>query len=137
MNPSDARSQLLHQHERLRRLVAAAEDWGIRLRRGEPVANDFRGALVELRDALTEHNQTEEALLEPLLPKTDAWGPARVTRMLEEHVAEHMTMHEALAGSEAEVAARMTDFAEDLLAHMAAEERTFLHPTALRDTGRR
>jgi hypothetical protein len=53
--------------------------------------------------------------------------------MLEEHVAEHAAFWELLSGTQAEVAERIGELAEELDAHMAAEERTFLSPVTLRD----
>ena len=50
----------------------------------------------------------------------------------EEHVAEHAALWEMLTGEVGEVAARMSDLIDDLDAHMAAEERTFLSPLVLR-----
>ena len=51
--------------------------------------------------------------------------------MLEEHVAEHAAFWEMLTGSTVEVAARMDELIDELDAHMAAEERTFLSPLVL------
>lgn len=133
MNPSEARTQLLQEHARLRVLIAAAEHSAWRLLQGKDDLGTFRQHLVELREAFAEHNVSEEQLLEPLLSGTDSWGPVRFRRMLEEHIGEHAAMRAALAGDELEVAPRLSDLAEELLAHMDAEERTFLHPSVLRD----
>jgi hypothetical protein len=53
--------------------------------------------------------------------------------MFEEHVAEHAAFWVLLSGTRAEVAARIEELADQLDAHMAAEERTFLAPATLRD----
>jgi hypothetical protein len=79
------------------------------------------------------HNAFELSVLEPMLREADAWGPARVARMIEEHGAEHEALEELLAGTTEEVALRFDDFAELVDAHMAAEERTFLSTQVLRD----
>ena len=68
-----------------------------------------------------------------LLHGPAAWGSLMVDRMLEEHVAEHAAFWELLSGTQAEVAERIGELAEELDAHMAAEERTFLSPVTLRD----
>jgi iron-sulfur cluster repair protein YtfE (RIC family) len=136
MTPTEARTKLLEQHEGLRTLLAAAEISARRVLQGETVLAEFRRGLDALRSALAEHNRTEEALLEPMLSGADDWGPKRVARMTEEHLAEHAAVRAALAGPEVEVAQRMADLVEDLLAHMAAEERTFLSPGVLRDAPR-
>ena len=54
-----------------------------------------------------------------------------IDRMLEEHVGEHAAFWEALAGSPDGVALRIDDLVDELDAHMAAEERTFLSPLVL------
>ena len=51
--------------------------------------------------------------------------------MLEEHVAEHAAFRELLVGTAEDVAARMDDLVDELDAHMAAEERTFLNAAVL------
>ena len=133
MKPSEARTQLLRQHEWLREIMAAAVAHGERLLQGEPATEELLRALTELREAMAEHNRDEEAMLENELRDADAWGPLRVARMFEEHRAEHATMRDALAGTETEVAHRLADVFEQLEAHMAAEERTFLSSAVLRD----
>lgn len=132
MNPSEARTHILREHDRLRELLAAAEDAAKRLLSGKGKVAAFRDLLAQLRTTLAEHNAHEEALLAPILSSADATGPMRVRRMAEEHAAEHATLLAHLAGPDSEVAHRMSEVAEDLLAHMEAEERTFLHPRVLR-----
>jgi iron-sulfur cluster repair protein YtfE (RIC family) len=141
MTPSQTRDKLLQQHARLRELMSAAAKLAARLLAAGAVdaaATDealleFRGAVQDLRAAVAEHNETEEAILAPVLRAADAWGPLRVDRMIEEHAAEHAAFRAALAGDELDVAERMGDLAEELDAHMAAEERTFLSAAVLRD----
>jgi iron-sulfur cluster repair protein YtfE (RIC family) len=133
MKPPEARDHLLRQHSRLRELLGRAEALGARVLAEEPVSEGFQQALAELQTALAEHNQAEEAMLEPLLARGDAWAPQRIARMLEEHAGEHAVLRDVLSGSELEIARRMADFAEHLSAHMDAEERTFLAPTVLRE----
>lgn len=131
MERPEARTQLLRQHGRLRELLGTARALATRLVAGESVEPDLAACLASLRDAFAEHNRTEEALLEPLLAGADAWGPARVARMLEEHVAEHRAMAEFLARPPADAAPGLADFAEQIEAHMDAEERTFLSAKVL------
>jgi Hemerythrin HHE cation binding domain len=124
---------LLEQHAGLRARTARCLELSQRLLRGEAVAPQLATEIVRLREAFTDHNDTEEQMLEPFLAASDAWGPLRVDRMLEEHAAEHTAFFAALEGSTAEIAARFADFAEEIDAHMAAEERTFLSPRVLED----
>ena len=68
-----------------------------------------------------------------MLEGSPGWGTVLIDRMLEEHVAEHATFWTLLAGSVDEVAGRIDDLIDEIDAHMAAEERTFLSPAVLRD----
>ncbi len=133
MEPSQARAILLSQHDRLRRLLTQIQVIADRVLEGEGVVAELHEQLEELRAAFAEHNASEETLLEPILRLDFAWGPPRIQRMLEEHAAEHAMFRETLAGPDLEVAERMGDVIEEIDAHMAAEERTFLSPSVLRD----
>jgi hypothetical protein len=75
----------------------------------------------------------ETAVIAELLQGPAAWSTQMVDRMLEEHVAEHAAFWELLSGTRDEVAERIGELAEELDAHMSAEERTFLSPLTLRD----
>jgi hemerythrin HHE cation binding domain-containing protein len=133
MPGSRVRALLLAQHEELRARLASCRTEAGRVLAGEPRDSELRVALLELRETFAEHNETERKYLEPLLRRSHRAGEQRIARMLEEHGAEHLVMSELMAGAEREVAARMTDLAEDIEAHMAAEERTFLSPQVLDD----
>jgi hypothetical protein len=80
-----------------------------------------------------QHNTTEVDLIGPLLQNSQEWGGQLVDRMLEEHLAEHTAFWEMLAGAVTDVASRMDDLVDELDAHMAAEERTFLSPLVLHE----
>jgi iron-sulfur cluster repair protein YtfE (RIC family) len=133
MEPTQARAVLLAQHDRLRRLLAEIQVVADRVLVGEGVVAvaELQAHLDVLRTAFAEHNASEEALLEPILRLDFAWGPARIARMLEEHGAEHASFREAMSASALDIAARMAELVEDIEAHMAAEERTFLSPGVL------
>lgn len=90
-------------------------------------------ALDMLREEFSLHNETETAVIQKLLHGPASWGSLLIDRMYEEHVAEHSAFWELLTGTRAEMASRIDDLAEELDAHMAAEERTFLAPVTLRD----
>jgi iron-sulfur cluster repair protein YtfE (RIC family) len=133
MEPTQARAVLLGQHDGLRRLLTQIQEVADRVLAGEGLVAELQQHLDELRAAFAEHNASEETLLEPILRLDFAWGPARIARMLEEHGAEHASFREALSRTALEIAARMSDLVEEIDAHMAAEERTFLSPSVLRD----
>jgi len=133
MSAEHVRLQLLAQHDRLRKHLERCT----RLAR-LAVYNDFAGAeleaaLTSLREEFALHNQAETAAIGELLHGPASWGKLLIDRMFEEHIAEHAAFWELLSGPPAEVAARIDDLADELDAHMAAEERTFLAPATLRD----
>jgi len=133
MEPSEARALLLTQHQQLRALLNGAHALAERLLGGEDVGGAFAARLDEVRHAFAAHNVSEEALLEPILRFDYAWGPPCIAGMVEGQSAEHASMRELLARAPVDLAARMGELCEDIDAHIAAEERTFLSPAVLRD----
>jgi iron-sulfur cluster repair protein YtfE (RIC family) len=133
MTPNETRQHLLRQHGWLRELLNEARALAAQLVDGKPVEDPLAKIIDRLARTLAEHNAAEEAILEPILRDADAWGPVRVKRMFEEHTGEHAAFRAALVGDTPTVAARIADLAEELEAHMDAEERTFLSPAVLRD----
>jgi iron-sulfur cluster repair protein YtfE (RIC family) len=123
---------LLAQHERLRDRVQAC----VRLASlylGGGAGGELDVGLEELRDELAVHNQAETTVILRLLHGHSPCSAVLIDRMLEEHIAEHATFWESLSGTRDEVAARIDTLADELDAHMAAEERTFLSPIILDD----
>jgi iron-sulfur cluster repair protein YtfE (RIC family) len=131
MEAEEARTTLIAQHDRIRAHLNGCSMLGRRLRNGEPIQVELDEALAVLRSDFNEHNATESELIRPLLHDSPGWGTVLVDRMLEEHVSEHAAFWELLSGSAEEVAARIDDLVDELDAHMAAEERTFLSPLVL------
>jgi iron-sulfur cluster repair protein YtfE (RIC family) len=133
MKADAARKILVAQHARIRGDLNRCSALVRRLRDGEPVNVELDQSLAQLRTDFEEHNMTETELIVPLLRDSSGWGTRLVDRMLEEHVAEHAAFWAQLGGSTDQLAACMTDLVEELDAHMAAEERTFLSPLVLRE----
>jgi iron-sulfur cluster repair protein YtfE (RIC family) len=133
MNPMDARTTLLAQHDQIRRLLEVCTGLARQHRAGQAVGPQLDAVLADLRERLSRHNQVETTIIGKLLHGPAAWGSLLVDRMLEEHVAEHAVFWEHLSGTYNEVAGRIDDLVEELEAHMAAEERTFLSPVTLRE----
>lgn len=139
MKASEARLLLLKQHRDLEAQLDECE----RLARGTlhgavPVA-ELQERLSTLAGALREHNVEEELHLRPLLQESDAWGPLRVERMIEEHVREHSELRDAfeeLARAPLgidERARRVIDAVCFLRSHIVEEESEFLTPELIRD----
>jgi iron-sulfur cluster repair protein YtfE (RIC family) len=133
MNATEARTTLLAQHDAIRHKLEACTGLAKLHRDGQEVTRKLDAALEQLRDELAQHNQTETAIIGELLRGPAAWGSLLVDRMLEEHVAEHAAFWDLLSGTRGEIANRIDDLAEEIDAHMLAEERTFLSPVTLRD----
>jgi iron-sulfur cluster repair protein YtfE (RIC family) len=133
MNAETTRRLLLAQHERLREQARICTRLAKLFREGQNLGDELELALAGLREEFTTHNETETAVIRKLLHGPAAWGSLMIDRMFEEHVAEHAAFWELLAGTRREVAARIDELADELDAHMAAEERTFLAPVTLRE----
>jgi len=132
MDAETAGQKLIAQHEQIRKHLAECGALARRLRDGEPIAVALEAALSHLRSAFDDHNTLETRLIRPLLEGSSDWGGLLVDRMIEEHIAEHAAFWLLLGGSLDEIAARIDDLIDELDAHMAAEERTFLSPLVLR-----
>ena len=133
MNAPDARLQLLAQHDRIRQHLERCTRLAAQQHTNDPVSEELDEALARLRDEFADHNQAETEIIASLLKGPAAWSSLMVDRMLEEHVGEHAAFWELLSGTRDEVADRIAELAEQLDAHMAAEERTFLSPMTLRE----
>ncbi len=131
MDAETARATLLSQHDSIRTQLDRCKILAHGLLAGAPVALQLDAALAQVRMDFVEHNATETALVGGLLHGLADRGPLLIDRMLEEHLAEHAEFWEKLAGRADQVAARIDDLIEELEAHMAAEERTFLSPLVL------
>jgi hemerythrin-like domain-containing protein len=133
MDPSVARARLLEQHQGLRDRLELVHGLVRQYASGEAVAEALGAAVAGVATAFDEHNAFEETLLTPMLAATDGFADVRIARMVGEHTEEHRAFSAFLASPLSEVATGWADFAEEIAAHMEAEERTFLHPWVLRD----
>ena len=133
MTAEATRLQLLEQHARLRQHVEECARFARLYLAGDVFGAELDRALERLRDEFTAHNATETRVISQLLHGPAAWSSLMIDRMLEEHIAEHAAFWELMTGTRAEIATRIDDLADELEAHMAAEERTFLAPVTLRD----
>lgn len=137
MTHSQIRTELLEQHAELRKMVDIARACADRACDSANVTDDLVTAIRLLADAVRRHNRREEHLLRNLIATIDAWGQARADLMTDEHVREHDALHGALHGmthTPSEFAgAGMQLMLDQLLEHMAREERAFLNERVLRD----
>lgn len=126
MDAPHARKILLAQHQTIREELDRCRGLAQRVRGGESSATELELALEQLRDAFSTHNLSESSLIRPLLLGAASWGDQLLERMIEEHLAEHVAMWEVLGRPALVLAVELDDLADELDAHMAAEERTFL-----------
>jgi hypothetical protein len=138
MKLSEIRTRLLEQHAQIRDQIGATCSVMDRWMRGDPLREEARACITRLTDVLRAHNLEEERLLHDIVKTIDAWGPARVEIMGEEHVKEHDELYAALTsatlGTDARAAARsVVTLLDRVMDHMAREEKTFLGDDVLCD----
>ena len=139
MKPSEIRSRILSDHERLRgdldRLEALVSD----LRGGRAALGTLRmdgGALIA---RLQAHMRWEESYLLPALRDADAWGEERAERLTREHreQRELLDFLNARLRDEAQPAALVARDVDHLIAllrdDMREEEADLLDERVLRD----
>lgn len=133
MDAHHARTLLITQHDAIRTSLAACLEIAKRLRTDDADEVELELALERMRADVYQHNLSETELIQPLLVLGKRWGERLIGRMLEEHLAEHVAMWAVMEQPARVVAFELEELAEDLDAHMAAEERTFLAPHVLSD----
>ncbi|HET9991566.1 MAG TPA: hemerythrin domain-containing protein [Kofleriaceae bacterium] len=117
---------LLAQHEAIRSGLATCVAIAKRLRANEASEAELESALEEIRAVFYQHNLSETQLMRPLLASGQPRDELLLARMIDEHVAEHVAMWTVMNQPAIVIALELHDLAEELDAHMAAEERTFL-----------
>jgi len=133
MTTEQTRLDLLAQHSRLRTHLKRCTRLARLASFDEPAGTELDSALESLRAELAAHNEAETVAIGDLLRAPAPRNKLLRDRMFEEHVAEHAAFWELLSGTRAEILARIDELADELDAHMAAEERTFLAPATLRE----
>lgn len=138
MKPSEMRVELMGEHADLRAKIEETRGAAGRCQSGEDAREQLRGCLARLADAVRMHNQHEEEVMRAVVPWLDGWGPTRAALMLDAHVREHEDVYRSLMASsencEAYVAAAAAlKLIDQMLVHMAHEEKVFLDENVLND----
>jgi len=133
MDAHHARTLLITQHDAIRTSLGTCLEIAKRLRTDDADEAELELALERMRADVYQHNLSETELIRPLLVQGQRWGELLIGRMLEEHLAEHVAMWAVMEQPARVVAFELEELAEDLDAHMAAEERTFLARDVLRE----
>jgi len=93
LSASQVRSLILDEHTILRDVLEEIEAALGELTRRVPGAlGRLRAILRTFDDGFQRHLQHEETVLRPLLADVDAWGPARVQSMDEEHQSQRAAL---------------------------------------------
>ncbi len=138
LSASQVRSLILDEHTVIRDVLEEIDETlGEMTRRVPGAIGRLRGTLRTFQDAFLRHLSHEETVLRPLLVDVDAWGPARVEAMDEEHRAQRAAIAElsrlALDLDIDATVQRIEDFVRRLRADMDGEEHHALSPEVLRD----
>jgi hemerythrin-like domain-containing protein len=138
LSASQVRSLILDEHAVIRDVLEEIDQTlGEMTRRVPGSVGRLRAELRTLCDTFLRHLSHEEMVLRPLLAEVDAWGPARVEAMDEEHQAQRiaissltrLTLEQDLDAT----VQRVEEFVRRLRADMDGEERQGLSPDVLRD----
>lgn len=138
LSASQVRSLILDEHTVIRDVLDEIEEvLGEMTRRVPGAIGRLRASLRTLHDAFLRHLTHEETVLRPILVDVDAWGPARVEAMDEEHRAQRAALAElprlALDEDVDGTVQRIEDLVRRLRADMDGEETHALSEEVLRD----
>ena len=138
LSASQVRSLILDEHTILRNVLEEIEEsLGELTRRVPGSVRRLRTSLRTFQDAFLRHLSHEETVLRPLLKDVDAWGPARVEAMDEEHRSQRVALAEvsrlALDQDVDGTIQHIEEFVRRLRADMDGEEQHALSEEVLRD----
>jgi len=138
LSSSQVRSFFLDEHAVLRDILEEIEAAVGELAREAPGAlTRLRATLRTFHDAFQRHLRHEETVLRPLLVDVDAWGPARVQSMDEEHCSQRAALAElsrlALDADVDRTLQQIEAFVRRIREDMEWEERHALSEAVLRD----
>ena len=138
LSASQVRSLILDEHTILRNVLEEIEEsLGELTRRVPGSVRRLRTSLRTFQDAFLRHLSHEETVLRPLLKDVDAWGPARVEAMDEEHRSQRVALaevsHLALDQDVDGTIQHIEEFVRRLRADMDGEEQHALSEEVLRD----
>ncbi|MHB8874673.1 MAG: hemerythrin domain-containing protein [Myxococcaceae bacterium] len=136
MKPSEVRSRILQDHERLRLAIAELEALVAAAGEGRPAAG-LRERTAALLVLLEAHLALEDRLLFPAIHATDSWGPIRAARLQENHLEQRAELARLTSlttrVSETQLCEAVRVLSRDLRDDMHREEAELLDPDLLRD----
>jgi hemerythrin-like domain-containing protein len=138
LSASQVRSLILDEHTILRDILEEIEQaLGELTRRVPGAVGRLRATLRTFHDAFLRHLQHEETVLRPVLADVDAWGPARVESMAEEHRSQRAALAELsrlVLDADVDCTVQQVEaFVRRIRADMDGEEHHALSETVLGD----
>lgn len=138
VDPESILQRVIAEHDVLRGMIERTEVLAKRVVQGRVrFAKDLRDQLKVLEGRFLQHIEMEEKVVAPALLAADAWGPARVERMHEEHARQREILTEMWsAGRHGEpnifvLALASWGFVRMLREDMEEEERVSLNDRVL------
>ncbi len=139
LDAATARRSILHQHERIRVLLAQASELAERALDQDVSPPDAVATMIgEIHTTFEIHLRFEEKVLLDILADDLPLGPPRATRLRDEHERQRATLKSLHVEAKAfpklpTLAAKLAFLARWLLDDMEEEERTFLTEDVVRD----
>ena len=139
IRPSEVRGRILKDHDALRRKIGELASVTHALRGGDEGAVGHAVSLCQrLVHELWRHLDLKDAVLEPALRESDAWGPIRADDLMQRHAAKRDQLRSITEQSHEEhtpasLAAVLDPLIESLREDLVSEEQEVLTPELLCD----
>lgn len=139
MKPSEVREQILADHRQVMRLLDEVEEEARSVLASRGNGDRLRDRAFELERSMADMIEREQALLEPVLRGTDAFGEVRAEQLHRSHRRQRealaTTREEAAAGRlpARDLAGSLCDVIARVRADLEKEQQRSLDPNLLRD----
>lgn len=138
--PSEVRTRIRAEHERLRRLLIDLDALADAVIQGNSgLGGRLRDKATEIYETLCAHIDLEDRILAPALRETPGFGEIREQRLLEHHAEQRKAFETAIAElrvappSPRALARQIRALVTELRLDMAHEDQDLLNPELLKD----